>query len=421
MSEKKKKLLEQLYTEPKFGVAYSNWTKIWKKAKKIDKTITKEDVQLFLRNKKSHSLYAKKFYNFPKRKMYSLSPKVQVAIDLMELSQSDKRINFPFKFLFCQIDICSRYLQVIPLKKKDVENIKFALLSTFQIYKPKSILCDKESSFYSKEIVSFLKSEDVQLFSQKSAPTLKWKNGMVERAQRTLRMLITKYCEENNIKRFIKHLKLIVEIFNSRVNRSTGFSPNQLHFDKDAMATYQEKLLKQLSQDKKQKSSSSPSSSLDELKLGDYVRFRVLYNSFAKEVDKTYSRSIHTIVAIRKTKPLIYRIYPTPKNQDRYFYRQELFKVDKLEKFDIPIEKIVSVKKLPNGEKLYECLLLGYEKTEWLTQTSLKSRFILFPLSLSEETTTTKNINEEKMLTRYGKKKKNDNLETKMITRSQMK
>ena len=108
-------LLEKLYKSPKYGVAFSSWQKIWRAAKKIDSSITQTQVKEFLRNKISHSLFIQTPKKFPKRKMLSFSPKNQVAIDLMELSREDKRKNYPFKFIFTQIDMFSRFLQLYPL------------------------------------------------------------------------------------------------------------------------------------------------------------------------------------------------------------------------------------------------------------------------------------------------------------------
>ena len=180
------------------------------------------------------------------------------------------------------------------------------------------------------------------------------------------------------VQRFVVHLAEICKIFNSRVNRSIGCSPKRMHYDRDEIARYQQEIVKSL-----QKSARLGPSSND-LKLGDYVRYKMLSkSSFTKEVGKLYSRSVHTIVDVKKSQPKVYRIYPTPPKQDRYFYRQELYKVDEIDKKSIPVEKIVQVKTLPNGEKIYECILLGFEKREWLTADDLNKRFVLFDFSSS--------------------------------------
>ena len=88
----------------------------------------------------------------------------------------------------------------------------------------------------------------------------------------------------------------------------------------------------------------------------------MLHNIFTKEVGKIFSRSVHSVVDIKKTNPKVYKIFPSPPKQDKYFYREELLKVDYFEKKDVPIEKVLQEKTLPNDEKLFECKLLGYEK-----------------------------------------------------------
>lgn len=367
-------LLTNLYTKPKFGVAFSSYDKLYRKAKEYNSDIKKETVKKFLRNRLSHSLFAKKIYKFKKRKIYCMNPASQVSVDLWELSNDDKRKNYPYKYLFCQIDNFSRLVQIFKLKSKTPEEIKKILKLSFSIFKPRSILCDREGSFFSALISNFLKENNVKIYTQKSAPTLKWKNGMIERGLRTLKLITKQYCEEYGITRFVDHLKNIMSIYNLRVNRSTGYSPKELHFSKDAIADYQTKLSNELNQ-------SAAKMGKGDLQLGDYVRFKVLARQFAKETEKTFSRSVHIITQIKKTDPLVYRIFPTPPDQDRFFYRNELFKIDKdfITRRDIPVEKVVASKKLPNGEKIYECALVGEKKREWLTLQSLKTRFILFP------------------------------------------
>ena len=43
------------------------------------------------------------------------------------------------------------------------------------------------------------------------------------------------------------------------------------------------------------------------------------------------------------------------------------------------------MKRLPNGEILYSCSLIGHSQKElWLNEDELKSRYVLFPRSLDE-------------------------------------
>ena len=141
-------LLTNLYTKPKFGVAFSSYDKLYRKAKEYNSDIKKETVKKFLRNRLSHSLFAKKIYKFKKRKIYCMNPASQVSVDLWELSNDDKRKNYPYKYLFCQIDNFSRLVQIFKLKSKTPEEIKKILKLSFSIFKPRSTLCDREGNFF---------------------------------------------------------------------------------------------------------------------------------------------------------------------------------------------------------------------------------------------------------------------------------
>ena len=187
-------LLNKLYKDPKYGVAFSSLDKIFKKAREFYPEITKKYVDSFLNKKLSHVSFLKKKNRFPKRKILAFYPQDQISIDLLQLSKYQSRTNYPITFIFCQCDNFSRLVQLFPLKSKDIKEVKKALIKSFSLYKPNSILCDREASFYSKEIGEFLKKNNVKIFSQKSAPTLKWKNGIIENKIREIRRIIAKIC-----------------------------------------------------------------------------------------------------------------------------------------------------------------------------------------------------------------------------------
>lgn len=406
-------LLNKLYKDPKYGVAFSSLDKIFKKAREFYPEITKKYVDSFLNKKLSHVSFLKKKNRFPKRKILAFYPQDQISIDLLQLSKYQSRTNYPITFIFCQCDNFSRLVQLFPLKSKDIKEVKKALIKSFSLYKPNSILCDREASFYSKEIGEFLKKNNVKIFSQKSAPTLKWKNGIIENKIREIRRIIAKICEEYDTENFIKYLNIIEKICNNRYNRSTKFSPMKLHYDRDAIATYQQQISNYLQNAKSQEK-------LGDLSVGDYVRYREFSHKFAKEVDSKFSRSIHTVVVVKKSAPVVFKLFPPPLNQNRYFYREELFKVDSKEigPGQFPLEKVLSYKSLPNGEKLFKCSIIGSDKVEWLTYLSLKNRYILFPDTIPNLTSHIQNdLNMKGMLTRNRVKISAKN--SKMQTRSQ--
>ena len=382
-------LLNSIFLNPRSGAAFSSLDVLFKKAKLYDPSIKKSDVDLYLRNKLSHVLYRKKQKTFPKRKIIAFSPGQQICVDLMQLSEREKQKNYPYTFIYVQADLFAKLLKLFPLKSKSAKHIKEALQKSFSFYKPKSILIDRESAFYGSEIGEYLKKENVKLFSQSSSP---WKNGQIEVNIRFIRRLFYRIMTQLSTERFIDKLEVVEQIFNRHKVRSTNYTPLELHFSRDNIATVQEKLIKTLESQKQRQSKESPSK---KLMLGDVVRHVVWTRNFAKEVEKRYSTSLHKIIFCKKSYPETYKLFPPPAayHNKTFFYKEELFKVDpkKLGEHYLPLEKVLKEKRLPSGEILYKCALLGSDKFEWLTNSSLANRYMLFPHS-SMETTRKKSI-----------------------------
>ena len=381
-------LLRRLYTNPKFGVAFQGVEKIFRKAREFNANISRQEVDNFLRNRSSYSIFSRKLNRFPRRTIFSRNAGKSLSIDLMEFSADQKRSNRPFTFLYVSIDIFSGYGTFFPLKKKNIEEILLAMKKSFEYTQPDSILCDKESAIYSHEIKNFLNERKIRLVSQLSVQTLKYKNGHAESAIRFLRRICNRFCEENKNPNFVSYLKQITEIFNSHVNRRTGKTPQSLRWDRSAIAEYQEKLTSSLAESaKKMKDDKSKSSSI---KIGSLVHVRELNNSvFAKEGQKGFSRQTYMVVDRKKTVPFVFKLYPPVPNQRRFFYAAELFLLppDHAMKKKIPaaIERISSKKQLRN-KTLYQCSMIGSGDNKiWLTRDQIINRFILIQNELSRE------------------------------------
>ena len=402
-------ILKRIYSDPNSGVAFSHWQNLLSKAQEYDPSIKKKDVLFFLARKPAHTLHVKTSTRHRKRFIKSNFPDDYIAIDLLQLSQKSLYANRPFKFVLCSIDLFSKYLRLIPIRSKAINDVKKALELLFSKMQevPKKILSDLESSFYSKIVQSFLKNKGITLYSQQGAATLKYKNGVIERAQRTVRQLIAKVCTEFNTENFVKYLPYIETIFNSRKNRVTGFSPKVLHVNKSAIATFQMSILKR---------DLLPDKSKGKFSIGDTVRYKLTHGTFAKESKQSFSKSIHTIVRANNSNPLTFQISPPP-NHKRLLYASDLVQaipIDSGNFEEIPIERVTNFRKFPGSETLYSCSLIGYPQKEiWLSEFELKSRYVLFPQSLDEikkknnlnETFNTP-FNSQIPLTRSAKKKK---------------
>ena len=74
------------------------------------------------------------------------------------------RINKGYKYIFTNIDIFSKYAWSFPIRSKTIKEIKPCFEKIFKERKPKFIWSDKESSFYSKEMLKFFEDNNIQIY-----------------------------------------------------------------------------------------------------------------------------------------------------------------------------------------------------------------------------------------------------------------
>ena len=118
------------------------------------------------------------------------------------------------------INILSRFIYVYPLKKK---SDTFEAIQKFVNSHPNLNLfeSDQGSEFINKKITSLLSEKDVELYSS----TNKFHVGIVERVNRTLRNLITRFITLNDNNWYVNRFQDIVNVYNKSVNRTTGKIP----------------------------------------------------------------------------------------------------------------------------------------------------------------------------------------------------
>jgi transposase InsO family protein len=92
--------------------------------------------------------------------------------------------------------------------------------------KIRAIRNDNGSEFINNKFKSFLKENDItQIFSEAGAPQ---SNGMIERANATIKDLIQKSVELNQSFDWLKNLQKLISNINNSQHRITGFTPEQI-------------------------------------------------------------------------------------------------------------------------------------------------------------------------------------------------
>ena len=78
------------------------------------------------------------------------------SCDLVDMTKYS-RINKGYKYIYTNIDIFSKIACAYPIKSKKIQNIKPCFQKIFIKNKPKYVWSDKESAFFSKEMLDFFK------------------------------------------------------------------------------------------------------------------------------------------------------------------------------------------------------------------------------------------------------------------------
>ena len=88
------------------------------------------------------------------------------GVDLDDM-QSLSKFNKGIKYLFCAIDLFSKYVWVIPLKDKKGTSIVNAFQKIIsKERKPNKIWVDQGSEFYNQSFKDFLKINNIEMYSK---------------------------------------------------------------------------------------------------------------------------------------------------------------------------------------------------------------------------------------------------------------
>ena len=131
------------------------------------------------------------------------------------------RVNREYKYIFTNIDIFSKYTWSFPLKTKTIKEIKPCFQKIFKERKPKFIWSDKESAFFSKEMLKFFENNNVKTYYTHS----NLKAVFIERFNRSLRELMMKEFAKNNNTVWYNILPNLIKRYNNRYHHTIKMKP----------------------------------------------------------------------------------------------------------------------------------------------------------------------------------------------------
>jgi len=256
--------------------------------------------------------------------------------DLADLSSLAK-FNGGVRYLLFVIDVFSKFLHVLPLKRKRPEDVinAFKKIDKF----PNVLMTDKGTEFQNDKVRKYF--ENVKFYSSNNPDT---KASVAERSIRTIKSRLYRYMTHKGTKKYIDVLNEIVSGYNNTKHSSIGMAPTDVNKDNENVV--RNRLYK-------------PHKSLKKPKFaeGDTVRIAKDRGPFHKGYLPQWTEEIFHVKTVLPRSPTSYKLNDhTGEEIAGVFYEQDLQKVDPVHW----IEKIVKRK----GNKVL-VKWLGYTTKTW--------------------------------------------------------
>ena len=146
------------------------------------------------------------------------------SADLVDMKMYSK-INKGYNYIFTNIDIFSKYAWAFPNKTSKIQDVKLLFQKIFKKRKPDYLWTDKESAFFSKEMLKYFEDNNVTIYHTNSH--LKAVN--IERFNRSLRELMMKQFVENNNTVWYNILPKLIKIYNRRYHSTIKMKPIEVN------------------------------------------------------------------------------------------------------------------------------------------------------------------------------------------------
>lgn len=248
--------------------------------------ITRKNVKEFLNNQEAKQITQQK-------KVFKSDYGHIVAFNINELWQIDifylpkyYKSNKGYKYIFCAIDIFSRFVYCIPLKNKDNVDVMQAMKFILKLNSPIKIISDSDSVFKSSEFQKLMYEYDIihETVPINDHPSL----GIIDRFARTLKMRLTDLFLGNNNTNWIDDLNDIVNDYNNTKNKGIlNIKPSKVYLPENIALLVHHNYLKMLK-----------NNLTTDLKIGDKVRI-FIKKQFDKGTDPQFSNEIYIVKHIK--------------------------------------------------------------------------------------------------------------------------
>ena len=139
------------------------------------------------------------------------------AADLIDM-QAFSKYNNGIQYLLNVIDIFSKFVWIIPLKRKTGQAVANAFSRILKERRPSKTWIDKGREFYNKDVQKL-----VELYSTKNEE----KSCVIERFNRIIKEKMFKYFSANYTRKFVDVLDLLVDQYNNTIFLSIKMTPKE--------------------------------------------------------------------------------------------------------------------------------------------------------------------------------------------------
>lgn len=228
----------------------------------------------------------------------------EFQIDLIYLE--NEKLN-EAKYGLCCIDVFSKKASVELMKKKTASDTVAAMEKIFpRMGIPETVYCDEGSEFDSTQFKNLMKKHNIRIiYTLTHAP-------VVERFNRTIKEMLSKYMQASESKTIAKVLPRIVKNYNTSYHTSIGMAPNNVTKENEDLVWF--------NLWKKSKKRVRP-----DVHVGDKVRVQLKPRGLDKKYKPQYSKAIHVVEKIDNGLLHV-------SNSKRAFLKAHVMKVNDVEK-----------------------------------------------------------------------------------------
>jgi len=217
-----------------------------------------------------------------------------LSIDLLDITNLHRYNSF-YSWMLVMVDTFSRYVWVLKLKNKKATTVAQSLNEHFS--NPDNlvskIFCDRDKSFYAKEVQQVLKKYNIEMYSTSSYK----KSVFAEVYIRIIKSKLYKYFTFKKTKRWVDIIDDLVYGLNNTVNKTTGFKAVDVNEENSPQVWHN--IYSKFILQKKDK---------PRFKEGDLIRLSTTKTIFTKKYVAQYSNEIFKIKKVYSTSPAQYQI-----------------------------------------------------------------------------------------------------------------